>query len=303
MAKKMRLFAKMDVEAILTDERFISAGPIGFTIFWRGVSYSKQRLQDGFVSRDSLAFITPGISDKDAKKAVAALLACGLWRQVEGGYATPEDWWEENQTTAEQVEAKRDADAERKRRERERREAEKASRHTVVTRDTERNPSGITALSQEGTEHRAQSTEHILPNGSNSAAAIPLGAGWEPLGDWLDSPELRGELAKIEGRRSPEITEASRPKVERTRDVLIANGFGLDALVRTLRHPDAGRWRGLDPEGVLKLCRKVHAQAGNPGGNPEGEKVLIGSIPEGARGWTQDDVDREAARRQELLRR
>lgn len=104
-------------DTILTDTVIMAAGPEGFTLWVKGLSYSGLHMLDGFVPEEALLLISIGI--KSVKKTVQALLDLGLWIKVDGGYALGRDSagldkWSKHQTPKEFIEASRAAERARK---------------------------------------------------------------------------------------------------------------------------------------------------------------------------------------------
>lgn len=144
------------------------AGNACFGLFARCGIWSARNLTDGFVPGEIAAGYG---SPEQARK----LVDVGLWEAVEGGYRDPA-YLVRNQS-AEQVQARRDADAERKARWREREQARRKKRDE--TRDSAKShgvTDGVTLRSRspllkEGT---GRTTPHPYEPDGHECAMCPL---------------------------------------------------------------------------------------------------------------------------------
>lgn len=155
----MSLYVRLQTE-ILTDEKILAAGPEAFTVWARGLCYSKQHLTDGFIPEGALTIV--GLGVRNRKRAIKTLLDLGLWETCEGGYTVGSEKWARHQTTKEQVESERESNAERQRRYREKLKAQREAKDQA-SRNASSN--GVTNTSRNETvtqpeyRARAQSTE------------------------------------------------------------------------------------------------------------------------------------------------
>lgn len=113
----MSLYVKLETQLLL-DSRFVQAGPEAFALYVKGLLWSKEQMTDGSVPAAVLPLIGLGLADPAA--AAERLLQAGAWTRTDDGFTIGFGEWARTQTTADQVEAKRVAEAERKRVQRER---------------------------------------------------------------------------------------------------------------------------------------------------------------------------------------
>lgn len=116
------------------DDAVITAGEAAEVLFVRALGYSKEQDTDGFISVNAL----PWIVKTKAKQRAAALVATGLWVEVEGGWRISN--WALWQETKEQIEANREAARERAKRSRANKKNRDVSRVThahVTQQETE----------------------------------------------------------------------------------------------------------------------------------------------------------------------
>jgi len=111
------IYVRLDTKA-LTNGKLLAAGPLAFTLYVKGLLYSKDHLLDGFIPANALPILVIGMDD--AKPVVADLVKQGLWVETDGGWTVGSDRWAEFQTTASQVNDSKRAAAERKARSRDR---------------------------------------------------------------------------------------------------------------------------------------------------------------------------------------
>ncbi len=258
-------------EEVYDDPKMLAVGPEGFSLYVKGLAYSKKHLLDGHVPTDALPLL--GIGLKSVEKTAQALVARDLWERVEGGYRVKPERWSRWQRTKEQVEERREHWRDKKQKQRGKKGDKPAPSPEVSPGDKGGTPSETPQGTPLGspapvpiTEPRVQSTE--LPSGSRTPAAgpdlVPLLGGWQPLGDWLDDPDLRRGLSRIEGNRSPGVAPVKAEQVGVLAEVLRTNHVALRDLVGVLDDPETKGWRKLEPEGVLRVWRRRLAE---PSGN------------------------------------
>ena len=190
----MSLYVRLDTLAA-TDPKLLAVGPNGFTLYVKGLCYSKDQLLDGFIPTSAIDLISVGIKHK--QRSIDALLEHELWFIVPGGYTVTFTRWARHQTTKDEVEVTRSQNRERKRSERERKRLAAlqpqlseetaamnrnghTSKQTSVTemsqRDTEGKNGHVTDVSQrdchgchsrppaleQSTEHRVQREEEVI---------------------------------------------------------------------------------------------------------------------------------------------
>lgn len=181
---QVSLFVRLETR-VLTDAKFIAAGPEASWLWVKGLLYAKEHLTDGFVPAAIIPLLAVGITQVEVR--VQALLDAELWVSCEGGYTVGDDEnWSRHQTTREEVEQTREGARSRQRawRERQKRsetreaagERQKVGRDKAVQGDVmevcqqqeemSRESNGVTEASDENgemplTEHIAHSTEEV----------------------------------------------------------------------------------------------------------------------------------------------
>jgi hypothetical protein len=98
---------------LLTDPKILRATPGAFALWVKGLIYANQNLTDGFVPESAVKMLANG--SRSAAKVQRELLDLCLWVQVIGGYSVGEGKWSKYQTTSQEIENKRLAEAKRKR--------------------------------------------------------------------------------------------------------------------------------------------------------------------------------------------
>jgi hypothetical protein len=138
------------------------AGNACFGVYVRCGIWSRRNLTDGFVPAE----IALG---KGSPEQARKLVEVGLWEVVEGGYLDP--WFLKRNPSAEQVNARRDADADRKARWRDAKRKPARSSTQDTTRDSarshgvtdDRTPGFRSPLLKEGTGRGGAAPENPLP--------------------------------------------------------------------------------------------------------------------------------------------
>lgn len=100
----MNIYIKLSCSA-LTDVKLTAAGSDGFTLWVRGLLWSKEHMTDGEVPRVMLPMI--GIGIRRVEETARQLVALGLWVETRDGYTVGADKWARYQTTREAVETQR----------------------------------------------------------------------------------------------------------------------------------------------------------------------------------------------------
>ncbi|GEM_PF-3357012 len=136
-------FIKLSEEG-WSDPKLLAVGPEGFTLYVKGLMYSKQHLLDGFVPTSALPLIGIGIKSPEKTAKALAAPSADLWDAVEGGYRVKPERWARWQTTKADVEAVREGWRERKERERQKKADEKAKRDAEKARDRTEGHAGVT---------------------------------------------------------------------------------------------------------------------------------------------------------------
>jgi len=158
------LYVKLQTE-IITDAKILMAGPEGFTLWAKGLAYSKQHLTDGYIPQECLQIL--GVGLKKPEQIARKLCEIGLWENVEGGYTVGTDKWAKHQTTKEDVELKKAQNAERQRRYREGRNLDNNvssnALHDALVTLPEPEPEP---------EYRVQSTETVIPVGTTGKPVV-----------------------------------------------------------------------------------------------------------------------------------
>lgn len=144
------------------DRAIASAGEAAELLYVRGLAYCKHTYSDGFIPDYDIDEVAKRL--KKVPERIAALVREGLWTVVDGGWLV-RNWSRWNEST-DDVKAKRERDAERQRRRRSQAKDDLGTTEGVtadVQRDTERTPSGVTALIQDKTETE-QTKAVVLPD-------------------------------------------------------------------------------------------------------------------------------------------
>lgn len=97
MSSKKLFYVPSDVNTAY-DPAIIAAGPMAELLFRRGNEHAKRLDRDGVILAAELAIIARGISTPT--KQAAALVAHGLWEDVEGGWRI-RSWFKWNLTQQE----------------------------------------------------------------------------------------------------------------------------------------------------------------------------------------------------------
>lgn len=152
---------------ILTDPKFLAAGPEAGFVWVKGLAYAKEHLTDGFVPREMLPMLALGC--RSPKEVCKSLVGAGLWVECEGGYTVGSEKWARHQTTKSEVDAKREFNRQRQQRFR-------SKRNGDLTRDAEVSHGPVTQPENrvqraenraQSTESRAQSTESRVQRAEN----------------------------------------------------------------------------------------------------------------------------------------
>lgn len=221
----------------MTDVIFIQAGTEGFTLYFKGLMYSKIHLTDGVVPTSALPLI--GIGIKNPKRTAQLLVDLHLWAECEGGYTVGFEKWSKHQTTKEEVDASREDARLRKQtqrdRDRQKREEERARQANGSQRD-KRDSHAVTGrgshMGVTGTTETETETENKPPKPPTLADVIMAGAdtgipeaacrqffdefssqGWklasgEPIRTW------RLLLRKWTPPKAPEPPNGSTPEID-----------------------------------------------------------------------------------------
>ena len=137
----MTFYAKIFCDA-LTDAKLLAVGPEGFTLWVKGILYSKQHTTDGVVPIEALPLIGLGLKDAEATKDL--LIKYGLWIETADGFGVDPVKWAKYQTTKSDIERVRTLNRDRKNKQRERDKSRghddvtQPSRESHATRETER---------------------------------------------------------------------------------------------------------------------------------------------------------------------
>ena len=127
----MPIYVQLETGA-LTDAKLLGVGPMGFTLWTKGLLYAKEHLTDGDIPREALPLLGLGIPDPEA--VAVTLVSHGLWCVTKTGWTIGAEKWARHQTTKLEVEAKRNANAERQKRYR---QAKEIARETKTTCDNQ----------------------------------------------------------------------------------------------------------------------------------------------------------------------
>ena len=205
-------------------------------------TWCANELTDGWVPSDVVDYLAPGISAKDREKVVARLVRAGLWvpeeRDGESGWIF-HDWADRN-PTRKQVEADREAAAQRQRAARDR------------ARDARRNSGEQHSTSQRESRRDTPVTTTVTHNGSHAVSTVP------PTRPDPTRPELPSEVQNQEPLSAVgSLTRQDQIEVPKTN---IAP-----------RHPQATdpetRWSGVrcpeHPQRIhdCDMCRREHRDA------------------------------------------
>lgn len=176
----MSLYIKLDCDA-LSDAKLLAVGPDGFTLYVKGLMYSKQHLTDGFVPEHAIALLSIGI--RNAKKLIQLLIDVDLWKKCDGGFTVGAERWAKRQTTKLQVEETRKETARRVA------EFREKKRNASVTPLQNESNSDVTppvtplydTIRVQSTEYRAQSTEpynsSLLPPSAETETVLEVVVG------------------------------------------------------------------------------------------------------------------------------
>lgn len=127
-------FAPLSAQAY-KDDALMEAGEAAELLFYRGVSFGADVLQDGVITEAQLIrFVGHGM--KDAKKRAEKLVKVGVWTRVEGGYSV-RSWLKWNRSK-EEIDALQNKDAVRK----PKRGSNPDGDEPLPDEDSERNPLG-----------------------------------------------------------------------------------------------------------------------------------------------------------------
>jgi len=161
----------------LTDSKFLVTGPNGFTLYFKGLMYSKEHLLDGFVPHEAVALIGIGIPNVDA--VIRSMIDVDLWRETEGGFTVTFERWSAYQTTKAEVEANREATRERVAKYRASRSREVAGNARVTLLHGGCNGDGNSPVTEmymaSSTKPKRECKEE--PNGSIAAGCEKTGSG------------------------------------------------------------------------------------------------------------------------------
>lgn len=163
---------------LATHPKAITAGNTALGLWVRAGAYSAHYLTEGFIPDGVLALL--GGRPRDA----AALVTAGLWTKTTGGWRFHQ--WEDRQPSKAQVEADREAAAERQRRAR----AKARESHGKSRRDV---PPPVTRDSRSPRPGPAQ-TPYLLTLVSRLAAGDSDGPPAETIAAWQDLAGPRADL-------------------------------------------------------------------------------------------------------------
>lgn len=152
----MSIYVKLVCEA-LTDSKLLAAGPGAFWIWTRGLLYAKQHLTDGVVPADAMPIVAFGLNDVDVQ--VSKLVTLKLWEPCENGHRVPAKVWAKYQTTAADVEAKREKNRANGKKGADTRWQKNGDSLSENGETLSKNSQSPNPRNSQSTEHKAQSTD------------------------------------------------------------------------------------------------------------------------------------------------
>ncbi|MFI6732088.1 hypothetical protein ACIBI9_04075 [Nonomuraea sp. NPDC050451] len=156
------------------DDALALAGEPAELLFVRGLAFSAQVMNDGFISDIQLTRQV-GVGMADVEERAAKLVEHGLWDRVDGGYVV-RAWLKWNKS-AEEVGRYRAKDSARKAK------GSESDGRSDSDRSSARNPRGIPAESDRNPTHRS-TTQHntaSAPPAADAADDVPHDAGDEAV--------------------------------------------------------------------------------------------------------------------------
>lgn len=265
--RRLGSFAPLSANAY-KDDALAAAGQPAELLFYRGLSFAADVIEDGFITDSQLARLL-GWDMKDVKKRADRLVEVGLWTRGEGGYWI-RSWLKWNRSKSE-IDSLRRQDAGRK--------SAKASvpngENEPPDLDSDRTPTGIQSESDpEGTHawngFRATHTEpepHTEPTPhATPQAKTPAPSGADTFARfWAAYPKRTGKK-EAERKWLKAIKDGADP------DVLIATAGRYAESVRGqnprfIAHPSTwlhhGRWEDEQPA-TLRLVSNGYEPFRNP---------------------------------------
>lgn len=238
MKRQLPLWYRM-AAGYYKDDAVITAGEAAEVLFVRALGYSKEQDTDGFISTNAL----PWIVKTKAKQRVVALVAAGLWVEVDGGWRISN--WALWQETREQIEANREAARERAKRSRANRKKADVSRVThahVTQQETETE-----------TEKRAAAAAAAREDADNAAAAAVIA-------DDIPTPLaiFRSRFQSVAALQTIRFDQLRPEQLDQLADLIAMHGDQklIDIAIRTLRVPPPvsvsaflGTWAALPAPG------------------------------------------------------
>jgi len=226
----MALYIKLSCD-VLTDSRILSVSPCAFSVWTRGLLWSKQHLTDGFVPDAALVIITLGITD--ALHVTRELVDAGLWERVTGGYTVGQDRWARHQVTSEEVKEKLAENRERVKRFRERRRNalhENAVMHYKCVAETECNDPPEPEPEPEPELKKEDISSSAVAADPSPSVANANGNG--------HSPTKRGTPSELATVWNDELGSAGWPRVT----LPLSSARATKARMRLAEHPDQEFW-------------------------------------------------------------
>lgn len=197
----MSIYVKLVCEA-LTDAKLLAAGPVGFSIWARGLLYAKQHLTDGFVPDAALPLVAFGVADPQPE--IAKLVTLKLWEPCDGGNRVPGNTWAKYQTTAADIEAKREKNRANGKKGAESRWQKNGESLSENGESPSKNSQSPQPRNDQSTEHRAQSTDSKAQSQTTEHSAAAAADVDPALREWIEWWNSLVDSRLVLGRGNPD---------------------------------------------------------------------------------------------------
>lgn len=260
-----RLFVLVDAH-YRDDVRFLGLGNLlAELLYLRALAWSKAQNTDGRVPRVALErrLADDYPSSRRPDELAAELVDAGLWEVTDDGWRVPPERWARWQTTAEEQEDKRAAEAERKARYRARQAGPKPPRRGTRKTATS-SPGGTESRATRSQSHsQSHSQSEITSSGTTSQSSVVPGA-CNDAHDMTTTDERVVLVARALAARDLERRESERadtPITQPARWLTVATNRRIESNGAEVTRLLAD---GMTPGRIVEAIAGIEAQAGSP---------------------------------------